>query len=268
MKKIISVLLSVLFVFSSSALVSAYDPIVLDQDLDDDDVLSSEEKIQRKFLDYYTHKEHGRKPTETEAFIFSKWEPLLKLLDNPVDNPNSYRYGIVKFTSPDPIQKPYYNRFGDSDQCFEYSDVTNRQYPSGIAVFYGDAYIDINYHTFMSLSDVSEQEPVAFEYMAKNIDNYYTTYSPYSHHDGLVEVDNRYFGYVGDADGDCTVSISDVTEIQKHLVGLTTLEKTRLKAAEIDNQEISIDTATQIQLYLAGFTDKIEAPHTEEILVN
>ena len=250
MKKIISVLLSALFVFSSSALVSALD----------EDFPTAEESIQTYFLDYYKHKEHGRKPTETEGFWFHRIGFL--------PNPHNYAYGIVKFTSPDAIQKPYYNRFGDSDQCFEYSDVTNRQYPSGIAVFYGDAYIDINYHTFMLLSDVSEQEPVAFEYMAKNIDNYYTTYSPYSHHDGLVEVDKRYFGYVGDADGDCTVTISDVTEIQKHLTGLTTLEKTRLKAAEIDNQEISIDTATQIQLYLAGFTDKIEAPHTEEISVN
>ena len=115
----------------------------------------------------------------------------------------------------------------------------------------------------MSLPEVFEQVPIAFELMAKNIDNYYTTYRPNSYHWYLVGVDNRYFGYVGDADGDCTVSISDVTEIQKHLVGLTTLEKTRLKAAEIDNQEVSIDTATQIQLYLAGFTDKIEAVHTE-----
>ena len=254
MKKIISVLLSALFVFSSSALVSAYDV----------DEPSIEEQMQTWFLDYYKHKEHGKKPTETEAFIFLKREPLLILLDNP----NSYRYGIVKFTSPDPIQKPYYNRFGDSDQCFEYSDITNRQYPSGIAVFYGDYNVYSDNHVFMSLSEVFEQVPIAFELMAKNIDNYYTTYRPNSYHWYLVGVDNRYFGYVGDADGDCTVSISDVTEIQKHLVGLTTLEKTRLKAAEIDNQEVSIDTATQIQLYLAGFTDKIEAPQAEEILVN
>ena len=195
MKKIISVLLSALFVFSSSALVSAYDV----------DEPSIEEQMQTWFLDYYKHKEHGKKPTETEAFIFRKREPLLILLDNP----NSYRYGIVKFTSPDPIQKPYYNRFGDNDQCFEYSDITNRQYPSGIAVFYGDYNVYSDNHVFMSLSEVFEQVPIAFELMAKNIDNYYTTYRPNSYHWYLVGVDNRYFGYVGDADGDCMVSRRD-----------------------------------------------------------
>ena len=56
MKKIISVLLSALFIFSSSTLVSA-DPIVLDQDYEDEP--SSEEKMQTWFLDYYKHKEHG-----------------------------------------------------------------------------------------------------------------------------------------------------------------------------------------------------------------
>ena len=241
MKKIISVLLSALFVFSSSALVSAWE----------EDFPTSEENMQTWFIDYYKHKEHGKKPTETEAFIFDHYEPLLA-------NPNNYRYGIVKFTSPDAIQEPYYNRFGDSDQCFEYSDVTNWQYPSGIAVFYGKAFTDkYDGNIFMSLSEVLEQKPIAFEYMAKNIDSYYTAYHPGSYHDGLVEVDNRYFGYVGDADGDCTVSIADATEIQKHLAGLTTLTGSRLKAAEIDNQEVSINTATQIQLYLAEMTDKL-----------
>ena len=224
MKKIISVLLSALFVFSSSALVSAWE----------EDFPTSEENMQTWFIDYYKHKEHGKKPTETEAFIFDIYEPLLA-------NSKNHNYGIIKFTSPDAIQEPYYNRFGDSDQCFEYSDVTNWQYPSGIAVFYGKTFsAQYDGNTIMSLSEVLEQKPFAFENMAKNIDNYYTTYKPGSHHDGLVEVDNRYFGFVGDADGDCTVSIADATEIQKHLAGLTTLTGARLKAAEIDNQEVSI----------------------------
>ena len=72
MKKIISVLLSALFVFSSSALVSAYDVIILDKD-DDDDEPSAEERMQTWFLDYYKHKEHGKKPTETEAFIVQRY---------------------------------------------------------------------------------------------------------------------------------------------------------------------------------------------------
>ena len=241
MKKIISVLLSALFVFSSSSLVSAWE----------EDEPTCEENMQTYFLNYYKHKEHGKQPTETEAFIFDNYETFLA-------NSKNHHYGIIKFTSPDAIQEPYYNRFGDSDQCFEYSDVTNWQYPSGIAVFYGKAFTDkYDGNIFMSLSEVLEQKPIAFEYMAKNIDSYYTAYHPGSYHDGLVEVDNRYFGYVGDADGDCTVSIADATEIQKHLAGLTTLTGSRLKAAEIDNQEVSISTATQIQLYLAEITDKL-----------
>ena len=67
MKKIISVLLSALFIFSSSTLVSA-DPIVLDQDWDDDE-LYSEEKIQRKFS--------GSQSTACNALGFRIYFPTL-----------------------------------------------------------------------------------------------------------------------------------------------------------------------------------------------
>ena len=250
MKKIISILLSALLISFSVISANAFEENSVIIIIDEDEP-TPEQNIIACFLDYYKHKEHGKQPTETEAFIFDNYETFLA-------NSKNHHYGIIKFTSPDAIQEPYYNRFGDSDQCFEYSDVTNWQYPSGIAVFYGKTYsVQYEGNTIMSLSDVLEQKPFAFEIMAKNIDSYYTAYNPDSYYGNLVMVDNRYFGYVGDADGDCTVSITDATEIQKHLAGLTTLTGARLKAAEIDNQEVSINTATQIQLYLAEITDKL-----------
>ena len=247
MKKLISILLSALLISFSVISANAFEENSVIIIIDEDEP-TPEQNIIACFLDYYKHKEHGKQPTEVQGFDF------YECTKSPEND-----YGLAKFTSPDAIKKPYYNRLGDKDQYFEYSDVTNWQYPSGIAVFYGVTYYA--YHQdniFMSLSELVEEKPDVFEYMAKYIDEYYNrTLYPWREHTGIKDVENRFFGIVGDADGDCTVSITDATEIQKHLAGLTTLTGARLKAAEIDNQEVSINTATQIQLYLAEMTDKL-----------
>lgn len=61
---------------------------------------------------------------------------------------------------------------------------------------------------------------------------------------GDVEVTDQ----TGDVNLDGTVNISDVTEIQKHLVGLTTLNETQKKLADVNNDGyITITDATEIQ---------------------
>lgn len=56
----------------------------------------------------------------------------------------------------------------------------------------------------------------------------------------------------GDADGDGTVTIRDVTEIQRKLSSISTPNFNE-KAADIDGNNLDIDDATNIQRYLAKF---------------
>lgn len=59
---------------------------------------------------------------------------------------------------------------------------------------------------------------------------------------------------VGDVNRDGVVDITDVTLIQLHLAELKTLEGKYMKAAMINNGELSINDATEIQKYLAQFS--------------
>ena len=66
--------------------------------------------------------------------------------------------------------------------------------------------------------------------------------------DGIVEY------YVGDADGDGRITISDVTAIQRHMAEYDKLTGTALLAADADgNGTVDINDATHIQRYLAEF---------------
>ena len=56
----------------------------------------------------------------------------------------------------------------------------------------------------------------------------------------------------GDADGDGTVTIMDVTVIQRRLVGLPTYSFDE-RAADVDGDRLNITDATWIQRYLAEF---------------
>ncbi len=60
---------------------------------------------------------------------------------------------------------------------------------------------------------------------------------------------------LGDANRDGVVDITDVTLIQLHLAELKTLEGKYMKAAMINNGELSINDATEIQKYLAQYSD-------------
>ncbi len=158
-------------------------------------------------------------------------------------------YYLIHFDSKNAEENPYYNRFGDNDEYFEYSEKTNKLYESGFVVFYGEPDDDDpTDDEFMSLPELYERDPEMCEYIMKN----YTSWDTW-------EVMRKHsWGKVGDADGNFEISISDATEIQKHLADLTTLEGVNLRAADIGNKGApSISDATNIQYYLAGFVDKL-----------
>jgi len=59
---------------------------------------------------------------------------------------------------------------------------------------------------------------------------------------------------LGDADGDGYVNISDVTDIQRAVAEMDTLDDLRKKAADINGDGVvTIDDATILQMYLAEF---------------
>ena len=164
------------------------------------------------------------------------------------DYPGSLDYYLIHFNSINAEEKPYYNRFGNKDEYFEYSEMTNKLYESGFAIIYGNPYNTKNTDKFKSLPELYEKDPVAVEFILKDYAKW-----------GIWEVMKKHsWGKVGDADGNFEISIADATEIQKDLADLTTLEGVNLRAADIGNKGApSISDATNIQFYLAGFVDKL-----------
>ena len=59
---------------------------------------------------------------------------------------------------------------------------------------------------------------------------------------------------LGDANGDGYVNISDVTDIQRAVAEMDTLDDLRKKAADVNGDGVvTIDDATILQMYLAEF---------------
>ena len=237
MKKIkvcFSFLLAIMLVLSSTTVSYAYLPP------DDDDPPTAEQLADNRFL-FYSYHEFGEFILKSATFDQFK--------DCPGTELNSTKtYYLFHFKKIDE-EKPYYNRFGDNNEYFEYSEVTNNFYKSGYAVYYGDP-VDgaLDDDEYMSLSELYERNPEAVEYILKND-------KPVR---GYDFVKRHSWGKVGDADGNYEISIADATEIQKHLADLTTLEGVNLRAADIGNKgEPNISDATMIQYYLAGFVDKL-----------
>ncbi len=236
MKKIkvcLALLLAMMLVLSSTTVSYAYLP-------PDDEPPTVEAMAGSRFL-YHSHNEIGEFILKNVTFDQFK--------DCPGTEPNSTKtYYLFHFQLINE-EKPYYNRFGDNNEYFEYSEKTNKLYESGYAVYYGDpvngALAD---DEFMSLPELYERNPEAVEYILKN-DKPARGYNMVKQHS---------WGKVGDADGNFEISIADATEIQKHLADLTTLEGVNLRAADIGNNGApSISDATNIQYYLAGFVDKL-----------
>ncbi len=245
MKKIkvcLAFLLAIMLVLSSTTVSYAYLPP------DDPDGPPTVEDLVIRRFHVYCQQETGDLIVKTAIFDLFK--------DCPGTEPNSTKiYYLINFRSyegslsifGEPI--PYYNRFGDNNEYYEYCDMTNHPYGSGYAVYYGDPVDgDPADDEFMSLSELYERNPEAVEYILKN-DKSVRVYSVVKQHS---------WGKVGDADGNYEISIADATEIQKHLADLTTLEGVNLRAADIGNKGApSISDATNIQFYLASFVDKL-----------
>ena len=68
----------------------------------------------------------------------------------------------------------------------------------------------------------------------------------------------------GDANGDGTVTVLDVTAIQKHLVELETMEDEKI-AIVTGGDELSIADATLIQYYVAGLIDHFPVEERDEL---
>ena len=68
----------------------------------------------------------------------------------------------------------------------------------------------------------------------------------------------------GDANGDGTVTVLDVTAIQKHLVELETMEDEKI-AIVTGSDELSIADATLIQYFIAGLIDHFPVEESDEL---
>ena len=68
----------------------------------------------------------------------------------------------------------------------------------------------------------------------------------------------------GDANGDGTVTVLDVTAIQKHLVELETMEDEKI-AIVTGSDELSIADATLIQYFIAGLIDHFPVEERDEL---
>lgn len=63
---------------------------------------------------------------------------------------------------------------------------------------------------------------------------------------------------LGDADANSSISINDVTAIQKHRAKISTLDEINLIYADVNGDgEVTIRDATYIQMYIAKYVDKI-----------
>ena len=126
---------------------------------------------------------------------------------------DQYDYAVVKYTSNNPLQEPYFNRFGANNEYYEYSEVTNLLFESGITVFRGTWHLNPEnrpeHHNddFYSLDEIAQLQPLVIEQVQQ-------LHGP------------ERVGYIGDSDCDGEVTILDATSIQRHLAQLDTLKIT------------------------------------------
>ncbi len=216
MKKAVVILLSMFIILSSVSSAFAYTP------------LPPEEHIAYLFVEYYLHQANDESLTIVEC---------LEMSDCPGSSFGNDYY-LVRFTSENAEQESYFKRFGSKNEYYESSDVTNKVFESGIAVFVGSVYNSEHKNNFYSLEDIALMNIEAIEYISD-----------------LIGVD--YVGQIGDTDGDNSVTIFDATAIQRHLAELIIIENARLNISDVNQDNVvNILDATAIQRKLA----EIDAP--------
>ena len=216
MKRLIALILAVLMIALSIITTGAYSPI------------QPEVYVMLYFADYY-NKSDEAKPSYNCNYIHSEYY-------------NGWiGYYLVEFTSKTPIDQQYFNIFGDDNEYYEYSEVTNCLFDSGLTVFAAPIYDDPEYRPenhdddFYSIREMYSIKPEIIDMIIEK------------------QLTDR-VGYIGDADGDGEVAILDATVIQRHLAQLDTLDSEyREYACDIDDDgKVDVLDATIIQRKLAA----------------
>ena len=215
MKKIVSFLLVMLITVFATVSTSALDS----------KPISFEEYVYRYFRDFYS-------TVEDVVTVAGNADYKLILIDDPYDLDRN-DYAIVRYTSNNPILEPYFHRFGENDEYYECSDVTNLLFESGITVFCGKylSFPESHNDDFYTVEEILEIQPKAFDKI-------------------LEYLGPECVGIIGDADGDRAITIIDATEIQRHIAELSVIANEKI--VDFDNSgKTDILDATSIQLKLA-----------------
>lgn len=219
MKRLIALILAVLMIALSIITTGAYDPWP-------PELLY----VMNYFEDYYNTSDEA-KPSYNCNYIHSEYyNEWIRY----------YLYYLVEFTSKTPIDQLYFNRFGDNNEYYEYCEVTNLLFDSGLTVFAAPICDDPEYRPenhdddFYSIKEMYSTKPEIIDIIIKR------------------QLTDR-VGYIGDADGDGEVAILDATVIQRHLAQLDTLDiEYREYACDIDDDgKVDVLDATRIQRKLA-----------------
>ncbi|MBQ7505679.1 MAG: hypothetical protein IJT79_10270 [Ruminococcus sp.] len=146
MKKITIIILIVILVVGQIISVGALSPL-----LPNDQVLYL-------FRSYYTNNTNG--------------EGIYSIACNAINTGDEWsanKYYLIDFISMNPTEKPYYNQFGNNDEFYEKCEVTNKLFPSGLAVFCGNPYDEFDKDCFLSLEELARDNPEIIDHISETI---------------------------------------------------------------------------------------------------
>lgn len=212
MKRVLSLMLAMILLLCSVTVVGAFSPV------------SPEENVANSFSTYHMNVAGGY--IRGDIRVFGMYN-FISGMPNPT-------YMLVKYHSVDAVEEQYFNRFGVNDEYYEYSEVTNLLYGSGITFFYGDTEepFDETSGIFYSLDELTEIEPRAVDW-------------------AIYFLGPDYVGKIGDADKDGEVSVIDATAILRSEARLDTMTVELIGDIDGDG-ELSVLDATAIQQRLAN----------------
>lgn len=79
----------------------------------------------------------------------------------------------------------------------------------------------------------------------------------------ITPVKGFVYGYIGDTDGDDTITIMDATSVQLHIAQIEVLSENTQELANVDfDEEITIMDATELQLFIAQLSENPYISHT------
>ncbi len=217
MKKIVSLLLVMIFTLFSVITTSALS----------EEPIGPRDYVYIYFRDYYSN-------VDEDAVTVLRYADFKEFYFFNSNDSNLYM--AIKYTSANPVQEPYFNRFGENNEYYECSDVTNLLFESGITVFCGQwlSFPENHNDDFYTLEEILNLHPYAFDEILEY-------YGP------------QFVGKIGDANADGKITIIDATEIQRHIAKKSTVSNEKI--IDVDNNgETTILDATAIQRKLAKIT--------------